>query len=170
MREHYPNATGPIIVHRLDMSTSGLMVIAKNLESYQKIQSQFTKRKVKKKYLAILDGSVEGDGGEINLPLRVDLDNRPHQLVCYQYGKPAKTIWQVIERKDNRTKIIFMPITGRTHQLRVHAAHQDGLNASILGDDIYGRQMNRLHLQAIYLEFLHPSTFEVMKFELEPEF
>jgi tRNA pseudouridine32 synthase/23S rRNA pseudouridine746 synthase len=76
----------------------------------------------------------------------------------------------VIERKDNRTKIIFMPITGRTHQLRVHAAHQDGLNASILGDDIYGRQMNRLHLQAYYLEFLHPSTFEVMKFELEPEF
>lgn len=170
MKEKYPDATGPMMVHRLDMSTSGLMIVAKNLYSYQNLQAQFAKKKVIKRYLAILDGILENDEGKIDLPLRVDIDNRPHQMVCYDHGKPAQTNWKVIERLDNKTKVYFYPLSGRTHQLRVHASHQLGLNTPILGDDLYGTKADRLYLQAQAIEFRHPITNEVMKFELEHEF
>ncbi|HQV35660.1 MAG TPA: pseudouridine synthase, partial [Flavobacterium sp.] len=96
------------------------------------------------------------DSGEINLPLRVDLDNRPNQLVCYQHGKPAKTLWNVIERREHTTLVHFHPITGRTHQLRVHAAHPEGLNTPIVGDDLYGTKADRLYLHAEAIRFWHP--------------
>jgi tRNA pseudouridine32 synthase/23S rRNA pseudouridine746 synthase len=156
----YPDATGPLIVHRLDMATSGLLLIAKSIEIHKELQSQFIKRKVKKRYVALLDGLLKEDHGIIDLPLRVDLDNRPNQMVCYEYGKSAQTKWEVIERRENQTLVHFYPITGRTHQLRVHAAHQLGLNTPIVGDDLYGTKANRLHLHAESITFNHPVSKE----------
>jgi tRNA pseudouridine32 synthase/23S rRNA pseudouridine746 synthase len=170
MRIIYPDASGPLIVHRLDMSTSGLLVIAKTKKAHQVLQSQFINRRIKKSYIALLEGIVEADSGEINLPLRVDLDDRPRQLVCYEYGKHALTKYEVIERKDGRTRVRFYPITGRTHQLRVHSAHPLGLNAAIVGDDLYGQKADRLHLHAAMLEFKHPSSGALIHLEVEPEF
>ena len=158
LKSQYPLATGPLMVHRLDVATSGLLLIAKTKAAHQNLQIQFLKREVKKRYVAILDGIIEQNEGIIDLPLRVDLDNRPYQLVCYDHGKPAKTFWKVVERRDNRTKIHFYPITGRTHQLRVHAAHPLGLNAPIVGDELYGTRADRLYLHAENLEFKHPNT------------
>jgi tRNA pseudouridine32 synthase/23S rRNA pseudouridine746 synthase len=155
-KEKFPEATGPLIVHRLDMSTSGILVLAKTTEVYLNLQAQFMKRTVQKRYVAVLSGVIEQDSGEINLPLRVDLDNRPNQLVCYQHGKPAKTQWNVIERRENTTLVHFHPITGRTHQLRVHAAHPEGLNTPIVGDDLYGTKADRLYLHAELIRFWHP--------------
>lgn len=166
----YPNATGPLIVHRLDMSTSGLLLIAKSGEIYKNLQAQFIQRKVKKRYIALLDGKLNESKGEINLPLRVDLDNRPNQIVCYEYGKPAQTLWEVIKRKENQTLVHFYPITGRTHQLRVHAAHQLGLNAPIVGDDLYGTKANRLHLHAESITFNHPITKETITLRVAADF
>lgn len=166
----YPDATGPLVVHRLDMSTSGLLIAAKTLAVHKQIQRQFIKRVVKKRYVALLEGIVKEDEGFIDLPLRVDLEDRPRQLVCFEHGKPAQTKWKVIERKDGRTKIHFYPITGRTHQLRVHAAHPQGLNCPIVGDDLYGTRSTRLHLHAEWISFRHPITHEFMEVELEGEF
>lgn len=166
----YPDATGPLIVHRLDMSTSGLLLIAKSDEIYKKLQSQFIKRTVKKRYVALLDGIVKQPEGIINLPLRVDLDNRPNQLVCYEYGKPAETHFKVIEIKNKKTRIHFFPITGRTHQLRVHASHNLGLNCPIIGDDLYGTKADRLHLHAEEITFTHPISKEILTIFKEAEF
>ena len=152
----YPEATGPLIVHRLDMSTSGLMLIAKNEETYVMLQKQFIKRQVQKRYVAVLDGILKQPSGIIDLPLRVDLDDRPRQLVCYEYGKSAQTHWEVIQVKNKQTRVFFYPITGRTHQLRVHAAHQSGLQMPIVGDDLYGKKANRLHLHAESITFTNP--------------
>ena len=166
----YPEATGPITVHRLDAATSGLMLIAKTKEVHQNLQNQFIKRKIKKRYTALLDGIVEQDEGFIDLPIRVDLDDRPRQLVCYEYGKPAQTEWKVVSRTDKHTLIHFFPITGRTHQLRVHASHPLGLNLAIVGDDLYGNKAERLYLHAAYLAFTHPVSGEVMEIEVEAAF
>lgn len=152
----FPEAERPMLVHRLDRATSGILLVAMNKAVYVKLQAQFTNRKVSKKYIAILDGVVKMNFGIIDLPLRVDLDNRPQQMVCYQNGLSAQTRFQVLEIKDNRTKIAFYPITGRTHQLRVHAAHPQGLNTPILGDDLYGKVDKRLYLHATELIFRHP--------------
>jgi tRNA pseudouridine32 synthase/23S rRNA pseudouridine746 synthase len=170
MQLKYLDATGPLVVHRLDMSTTGLMVIAKTKEVHQFLQHQFIKRKVKKRYIALLDGIVVGEEGIIDLPLRVDLNDRPRQLVCYEHGKNAVTKWQVVARENGKTRIHFFPITGRTHQLRVHSAHPKGLNMSIVGDDLYGVKGDRLHLHAAYLEFKHPITKEIVSFDLAAEF
>ncbi|MBL0098883.1 MAG: RNA pseudouridine synthase [Saprospiraceae bacterium] len=170
VRMMYPKATGPLIVHRLDMSTSGIMLIAKTKEIHQHLQSQFIKRKIKKKYVAILDGCITGTEGEIDLPIRVDLDDRPRQLVCYQYGKPALTLWQVAEQTENGTRVYFYPHTGRTHQLRVHAAHPSGLGTPIKGDDLYGTRADRLYLHAETLDFIHPITKEWVHVECKPDF
>jgi tRNA pseudouridine32 synthase/23S rRNA pseudouridine746 synthase len=156
VKELYPNATGPLIVHRLDMSTSGVMLIAKDEETYVKLQSQFIKKTIKKRYVALLDGILEANKGFIDLPLRVDLDDRPRQLVCYEHGKPAQTKWKKIEVRNNQTLVYFYPITGRTHQLRVHASHELGLKTPIVGDDLYGTKAHRLHLHAESLLFEHP--------------
>ncbi|WP_338237319.1 pseudouridine synthase [Persicobacter diffluens] len=170
IKQQMPDAEGPIIVHRLDMDTSGLMVVTKNEEVYKNLQEQFTKRTVKKRYTALLEGYVKKSDGYIDLPLRVDLDDRPRQMVCYQHGKAARTKFEVKERKNGRTLIHFYPITGRTHQLRMHAAHPDGLNCPITGDDLYGKVDERLHLHAAYLEFEHPVKRERMSFVLEADF
>lgn len=170
VKNRYPEATGPLIVHRLDMSTSGLLLIAKSDEVYKNLQSQFIKRTVKKCYVAMLDGIVKQPEGSIILPLRVDLDNRPNQLVCYEYGKPAETHFKVIEIKNKKTRIHFFPITGRTHQLRVHASHNLGLNCPIIGDDLYGTKADRLHLHAEEITFTHPISKEILTIFKEAEF
>ena len=170
VKDLYPKATGPLIVHRLDMSTSGIMILAKNEEVYKELQSQFIKRTIKKRYVALLDGIIEENEGFIDFPLRVDLEDRPRQLVCYDHGKTAKTKWQKIEVIDNKTKVYFYPITGRTHQLRVHASHELGLKTPILGDDLYGKKANRLHLHAEQLTFVHPISKEEMTFTVEANF
>jgi tRNA pseudouridine32 synthase/23S rRNA pseudouridine746 synthase len=170
IKQQVKNISGPIIVHRLDMSTSGLLVLAKNKKAHKDLQRQFINKTVKKRYTALLDGIVNDDNGTINLPLRVDLDDRPRQLVCFEHGKPAETKWEVIERKNGKTKIHFYPITGRTHQLRVHASHSLGLNIPIIGDDLYGKKSNRLYLHADTLEFSHPTTKQKMIFHKKAEF
>ncbi|WP_110456808.1 RluA family pseudouridine synthase [Shewanella algidipiscicola] len=170
MKQLFPTATGPLIVHRLDMSTSGLMVIALSKEANRALVQQFIGRTVEKRYVAKLAGSVAGEQGEINLPLRVDLDDRPRQLVCFEHGKQAHTLWQVKARDDKHTWLYLYPQTGRTHQLRVHCAHVDGLNLPIIGDDLYGTKAERLHLHAQKLALNHPTTQARMTFEVEPEF
>jgi len=170
IKHRYPQATGPLIVHRLDMSTSGLMVLAKNKDIHENLQKQFIKRKVKKSYIALLDGCVTQESGTIDLPLRVDLDDRPRQVVCYEYGKMGVTDFKVLSKSKNSTRIQYFPITGRTHQLRVHSAHKLGLNAPIKGDDLYGKKANRLHLHANQLEFYHPVSKEWICFSVMPDF
>ncbi|MGH1438113.1 MAG: RluA family pseudouridine synthase [Lewinella sp.] len=170
MKQKYPEATGPMVAHRLDMSTSGLMIIAKSMEVYKFLQRHFMKRTVSKRYEALLDGIVAEDEGTIDLPLRLDIDDRPRQMVCYEHGKAARTHWKVIDRQDGKTRIHFFPITGRTHQLRVHAAHTLGLNAPIIGDDLYGKIGTRLHLHAAAITFKHPVTKEMVSFEVSADF
>lgn len=170
IKEKYPNATGPLIVHRLDMSTSGVLLLTKTKEANKHLQSQFIKRTIQKRYVALLNGNLTEDKGKITLPLRVDLDDRPKQLVCFEYGKNAETRWEVIERKNGKTRVYFYPITGRTHQLRVHAAHKNGLNTPIIGDDLYGEKHDRLHLHAEFIAFTHPTTNEKMSFRVPPVF
>ena len=170
IKKKYPNATGPLIVHRLDMSTSGILLLSKTKEANKILQSQFIKRTIKKRYVALLDGIINKKEGEINLPLRVDLDDRPRQLVCDEHGKNAKTKWKIITQLDNKTRIHLFPITGRTHQLRVHVSHPLGLNTPIIGDDLYGKKANRLHLHAEFIAFSHPTTHKEMSFTVEADF
>jgi len=165
-----PNISGPVIIHRLDMATSGLMLIAKNKKAHHYLQQQFIKHTIEKRYCALLDGILPIESGKISLPLRVDLDDRPRQLVCYEYGKPAHTSFEVIERKNGCTRIRFYPHTGRTHQLRMHAAHPNGLNLPIVGDDLYGKPADRLYLHAEYIRFQHPTTREFVEFYVKPDF
>ena len=164
----YPRA--PLIIHRLDMATSGLLVVARTKEVHKHIQHQFLKRTVVKRYTALLSGELAETGGEIDLPLRGDFDDRPRQLVCFEHGKKAVTRWERISVQNGRTKVHFYPLTGRTHQLRMHAAHHLGLNAPIVGDDLYGSAADRLYLHAAYLEFTHPVTRERVSFESGEEF
>ena len=170
IKQSHPQATGPLIVHRLDMSTSGLMVVALTKESHKNLQRQFINRRVKKRYIALLEGVLRDDSGTIDFPLRVDLDDRPKQLLCYEHGRNAETQWKVIERKNNQTRVYFYPITGRTHQLRVHAAHYKGLNTPIVGDDLYGNKGSRLYLHAEYIELQHPVTRENVSFFVDAGF
>lgn len=158
MRERYPDADGPLIVHRLDMATSGLLVVAKTKQVHQNLQAQFKNCSIGKRYIALLQGSVSQDAGTVELPLCPNPLDRPRQMVHTGYGKPAVTDFEVLERKDNRTRIAFYPRTGRTHQLRVHAAHPLGLHCPIVGDELYGRKAERLYLHAEMLEFTHPVT------------
>ena len=170
IKEKYPTATGPLIVHRLDMSTSGILLLTKTKEANKILQSQFINRTIKKRYVALLDGNIKENSGKIKLPLRVDLDDRPKQLVDFTYGKSAETDWEIIKKENGKTRVYFYPITGRTHQLRVHAAHKMGLNTPIFGDDLYGKKENRLHLHAEFIEFFHPTTYKKMSFTVAPEF
>ena len=184
IKQLFPQATGSLIVHRLDMSTSGLMILALTKRAQKNIQQQFISRAIKKRYVAILEGNFEktllNSQGEINLPLRGDFNDRPRQLVCFEQGKQAKTQWQVIGSVEGKTKLYLYPETGRTHQLRVHCAHGQGLNMPILGDDLYGndsygshgddKKAQRLHLHAQRLTLSHPVTKEVMTFEVDEEF
>ncbi len=162
LRVRYPDATGPLIVHRLDLDTSGLLLCAKDLTTAKALQRLFSLREIEKHYVAWLDGSVAVDHGHITLPLRVDVDDRPRNIYDPMFGKPADTEWRVLSRENGRTRVRLTPHTGRSHQLRVHAAHPQGLDAPIVGDRLYGRTApaddERLLLHAERLAFVHPVT------------
>lgn len=166
LRERYGEV---YIVHRLDMDTSGLMVVALTTEAYYHLQRQFFAHSIYKRYIALLKGIVEG-GGTISLPLRPDLDDRPRQLVDKEYGKAAVTDYEVLAIENGCTRIALTPHTGRTHQLRVHCAHQEGLATPIVGDNLYGTPADRLYLHAETLSFDHPITNERLTFQQPPEF
>ena len=229
LKKKYPEATGPMIVHRLDMATSGLLLVAKTKEVHQDLQAQFANRSIKKRYVAVLDGAIikteketkpiaekaillaketvstkktakaerTGNTGRIELPLCLNPLDRPRQMVSSEHGKEAITEYQIIseseritsesentfnesnridesERSINEsrkyTRIIFYPLTGRTHQLRVHAAHPEGLGCPILGDELYGKKADRLYLHAEYLEFRHPIYGDILCIQKEADF
>lgn len=182
MRRKYPEATGPLIVHRLDMATSGLMIIAKTEFAYHRLQKEFLNHRVQKKYVAIisekevLEKDISGkdipEKGIISLPLLPDYLNRPRQMVNHEQGKEAITEYEILERIDgSHLRIALYPKTGRTHQLRVHCAHQEGLNAPILGDPLYGNEKAaRLHLHAEEITFEHPLTGKKITIKRKADF
>ena len=170
LRARYPEATGPLVVHRLDMATSGLLLAAKTQEVHRHLQAQFENRSIKKRYIALLDGILPEEEGVIDLPICPDYLDRPRQMVNEELGKTAITRYRVMDRKNGQTRIAFFPLTGRTHQLRVHAAHPLGLNCPIVGDELYGRKAERLYLHAEYLEFIHPVSGQRMVIEKKAEF
>ncbi|MBQ8674121.1 MAG: RNA pseudouridine synthase [Bacteroides sp.] len=170
MARRYPEATGPLIVHRLDMGTSGLLVIAKDKETHQRLQALFEKRKVQKRYIAVLEGCIDTTEGEVSLPLRPDHLDRPRQVVDTVHGKPALTRYRVLKQENGCTRIAFYPLTGRTHQLRLHAAHPDGLNCPIKGDELYGTKAARLYLHADRLVLPHPITGAWLTLSCPPTF
>ena len=172
MRSKYPEATGPLIVHRLDMSTSGVMMIAKTEFAYHRLQKAFLNHQIQKKYVAIISGKVIPEKGIISLPLMPDYLDRPRQIVDHEQGKEAITEYEVLEPvDDSHLRIALYPKTGRTHQLRVHCAHQEGLNAPILGDPLYGNEMAaRLHLHAEEITFEHPLTGKKMTITRKADF
>ncbi|MCW5775598.1 MAG: RluA family pseudouridine synthase [Phycisphaeraceae bacterium] len=170
-----PEATGPMAVHRLDYETSGLMVVALDAPTHRTLSLQFEHRKTGKRYVALLEGEVDGDEGQIDLPIIADWPNRPRQMVDFDRGKPATTLWRVIVREAGRTRVEFRPLTGRTHQLRVHAAtprEQGGIGAPIVGDPLYGTgaSAERMMLHAATLAFWRPGTGEWLVFSSEPQF
>lgn len=170
LRARYPQATGPLLVHRLDMATSGVLLAAKTKAVHQHLQAQFKNRTIRKCYIALLDGKVGTAEGTIDLPLAPDLLDRPRQRVDSVAGKPAVTTYRVLAYAGGRTRIAFYPLTGRTHQLRVHAAHRLGLHCPIAGDELYGKKADRLYLHAEYLEFTHPVTGERVGVEKKAPF
>ena len=169
-QEVYPEAHGPIVVHRLDQETSGLVLFAKDKDTHKLLQQQFENHTIKKCYIALLDGVVSQDEGVIDLPLIPDIDDRPRQRVDREHGKPAVTRYRVMERVGGITRVALEPLTGRTHQLRVHASHPLGLNCPIVGDRLYGKAANRLMLHAQSLTLIHPATGEELTLERVPEF
>ena len=192
VRKLIPDCIEQPSVHRLDMDTSGILVLGLTKESHRNLSIQFQDRKVEKKYQALLRGKLSErleniTCGKIEFPMRVDLDNRPYQIYDEEYGRMATTEWKLIEEfsldesflqgeheQDSiwRTRVEFMPITGRTHQLRLHSAHEKGLGLGIVGDRLYGKIFSdeRLCLQAFYLKFTHPTTNEIMEFSVPFEF
>lgn len=174
VKAKYPEATGPMIVHRLDMATSGLLLVAKTKEVHQHLQEQFINRSIKKRYVALLDRNGLNqqleETGTINLPLCLNPLDRPRQMVSEEYGKPAVTEYRILNYSDKYIRIAFYPLTGRTHQLRVHAAHHQGLNCPILGDELYGKKADRLYLHAEYIEFRHPVYGDIICIQKEAEF
>ena len=169
LRDCYLHSNELFVAHRLDMATSGLLVAAKSMEVYKELQRSFAGREVKKLYTAILDGVPVKSEGTIELPLAPDYDNRPRQKVDTVNGKPAVTRYKVIgtvERNGRQCAVVhFEPVTGRTHQLRVHAAHKDGLDCPILGDSLYGTAGERLMLHASRISFVHPVSKGVVALE-----
>jgi tRNA pseudouridine32 synthase/23S rRNA pseudouridine746 synthase len=166
----YPEAKGPLLVHRLDLDTSGLLLAAKDEATHEALQRLFSRREIEKRYIAWLSGAVAGERGRIELALRVDVDDRPRHVFDPLHGRPAVTDWEVLARDpgSNRTRVAFYPRTGRTHQLRVHAAHPRGLAAPIVGDRLYGAADDsapRLLLHAEALAFVHPHTGERVSLE-----
>ena len=156
----YPKASGAILLHRLDMSTSGLLMFTLNPKANKRMQRQFIKRQVEKTYIAEVVGEIKEEEGTILLPLAPDYFDLPRQMVCQENGKPSKTIWKVLHREKGISRLALKPVTGRTHQLRVHCAHPDGLGLPMIGDELYGVIGKRLHLHAHELIFQHPTSKE----------
>ncbi|MFM7661699.1 MAG: pseudouridine synthase [Bacteroidota bacterium] len=170
LRLKYPEATGPLLLHRLDMSTSGILLAAKTQETFKYIQKQFINQKIRKIYHAILDGNIKEGSGTIDLPLNLDIFDRPKQKVCFENGKNSLTKFTVLKRKNGKSLVEFRPHTGRTHQLRIHSAHHLGLNCPILGDDLYGIKETRLYLHAFQLTFTHPTMKSELTIRCDSEF
>lgn len=177
--------SGPFVVHRLDMETSGLMVLGRDPDAHRHLSRQFEARAVTKLYEAVLVGEVQGESGTISLPIRPDIDNRPMQIVDWEHGREAVTRWRVLKRepasdgRPARTRVQFEPITGRTHQLRLHAATprspggKGGLGCPIAGDVLYGdgaASAPRLLLHAKFLSFIDPETRRPERCESEVPF
>ncbi len=175
VRLMFPGATGPMVVHRLDMETSGLMVLGLDEGAQRELSMQFESRFVEKQYVAELEGEPPGESGEVRLPLRPDINNRPVQIVDFTHGMRAHTSWKLLDRRENSSRVLFSPVTGRTHQLRVHAATPKdafgekggGMGCPILGDGLYGTRASapRLMLHASRLAFNEPGTGARVEFE-----
>lgn len=176
LRDHHPEVESPMIVHRLDMDTSGLMVAALTLDAYRDLQRQFFCRTIKKRYVARLQSDdcrkqlIDNPRGRISLPMRPDPLDRPRQVVDLVDGKEAVTDYEVLSLNGPHPCLALTPHTGRTHQLRVHCAHPDGLNCPILGDALYGQRANRLYLHAEHLEFRHPQSGQWLSFHCPAPF
>jgi tRNA pseudouridine32 synthase/23S rRNA pseudouridine746 synthase len=182
VRAMFPHAAGPMVVHRLDMDTSGLMVVALTPRAQRELSSQFERREVAKAYVAILQGRPARDEGLIDLPMRTDIDNRPRQVIDFIFGKPSQTRFRVLTRGPGQTRVRFEPLTGRSHQLRVHAAApatilrndglwvEGGLASPIAGDALYGDPASspRLMLHASELAFRDPATGDPVEFTAAP--
>jgi tRNA pseudouridine32 synthase/23S rRNA pseudouridine746 synthase len=169
LQQQYPTAS---IVHRLDLDTSGIMVIPLNKPTHAHISRQFQLREVKKSYHAIVVGVVELNEGEVDLPIASDWENRPRQMICHERGKSALTRFEVLQRDTDRTRVLLKPVTGRSHQLRIHMRE---LDHPILGCDMYAHEIalgmaDRLMLHASTLAFQHPSTGEWLRGKCPPDF
>jgi len=166
LRRLLPWSISQPAVHRLDMDTSGLMVLGLTREAHRQLSIQFAERRVGKKYLALLNGEVAATAGEITLGFRLDPDHRPHQVYDPVQGKIGTSRWRRLEVGRGRTLVEFFPLTGRTHQLRLHASHPLGLGCPIVGDRLYGsgRAGEPLLLHATWLQFEHPVTGQAMTF------
>lgn len=172
LKMDFPQMITQPAVHRLDMYTSGLLVVAITAAAHRSLNRQFMERGVSKRYQAIIDGQVQDIDGEIRLPFRLDPDNRPLQIHDPVHGKMGVTRWRNLGTEGNRSRIQFTPLTGRTHQLRVHSAHPLGLGYPIVGDNLYGngRDGDRMLLHAEFLEFEHPETGDRVAFHSAPPF
>lgn len=172
VRERYPDCIEQPAVHRLDMDTSGLMVVALDGEAHRNLSHQFQRRATTKRYIGLLDGKLERERGTLRLPFRLDIENRPYQIYDEVHGKLGITHWERLGIEGEVTRVAFRPVTGRTHQLRVHAAHERGLGIPIVGDPLYGRGTGpaQLKLHAAELGFLHPRTGERLEFQLPAPF
>ena len=159
-----------LVVHRLDMATSGLMLFARGIEAQRQLSAAFEQRRVDKRYEAIVEGQLAEDSGEIDAPLAADWPQRPRQIVDHEWGRIARTPWCVMERLDGATRLALQPLTGRTHQLRVHLQH---IGHPIRGDALYAPpplRSTRLLLHACALAFAHPATGVAMAFTSRPPF
>jgi len=168
----YPGCPEQPAVHRLDMDTSGLMVVARTQAAHRELSIQFIRRKTRKKYIALLQGELQEESGVLELPFRLDIDNRPMQIYDPVHGKMGITHWERLALEDGMTRVSFRPVTGRTHQLRVHSAHAMGLGIPIVGDPLYGQGTGpgELKLHATELAFLHPLSGEELVFSSPPPF
>jgi tRNA pseudouridine32 synthase/23S rRNA pseudouridine746 synthase len=166
VQQLYPDA---LIVHRLDMATSGLLVFARGVEMQRRLSKMFREREVEKRYVAVVAGKLQPETGEINLPVAVDWPNRLLRKIDAETGKPSLTRYRVLARHADSTRVELEPVTGRTHQLRVHLK---ATGHPILGDALYGNKASapRLLLHAISLHFPHPQSHELLKFECAPLF
>lgn len=172
IRDLVPGCPDQPAVHRLDMDTSGLMVIARTVEAHKELSTQFAERRVRKQYQAVVDGVVHGESGEIVLAFRLDPQNRPYQVYDPIHGKKGRTGWRKLSLEGKKTRVEFIPYTGRTHQLRLHAAHVLGLGLPIVGDRLYGTRKpgQRMLLHANRLCFFHPQTGTPLCFDSEVPF
>jgi tRNA pseudouridine32 synthase/23S rRNA pseudouridine746 synthase len=164
LQRKYGSKNDVFMVHRLDMATSGLLLVAKNLDVYKELQKQFAGRVIQKEYQAILEGIPDLDSGSIDLPLNLDHYDRPRQIVDFNNGKESLTYWKKLEVIGTTCRVSLIPYTGRTHQLRVHMAHHKGMGIPIKGDNLYGNIADRLYLHAKSLTFTHPVSQNLMEF------
>jgi tRNA pseudouridine32 synthase / 23S rRNA pseudouridine746 synthase len=164
LRQRFTDEESLVAIHRLDLETSGILLVARDRATHRQLSQQFQQRQVRKVYEAVLSGKIDRDRGAIDLPLWGNPENRPYQQVDWQHGKPSLTHFKTIAIEENTTRVEFYPLTGRTHQLRVHAADNRGLGQAILGDRLYGCRTtaSRLHLHARELEFIHPHNGQTL--------